>query len=117
MILKRLRDQKETHQLVAENIAQQLENRISFRRAMKSTMGRSMKAGAKESRLHVQDVLAALIWLVPSSTAKEIFRFRHYEQILTMVLQRQIQPMVKSVLKPGSIMVKYFQPKAKNPPG
>ncbi|MDO4633105.1 MAG: 30S ribosomal protein S3 [Eubacteriales bacterium] len=34
-------------QLVAENIAQQLENRISFRRAMKSTMGRTMKTGAK----------------------------------------------------------------------
>ena len=34
-------------QLVAENIAQQLENRISFRRAMKSTMSRTMKAGAK----------------------------------------------------------------------
>ena len=33
-------------QLVAENIAQQLENRISFRRAMKSCMGRTMKAGA-----------------------------------------------------------------------
>ena len=34
-------------QLVAENIAQQLQNRVSFRRAMKSAMGRSMKAGAK----------------------------------------------------------------------
>jgi small subunit ribosomal protein S3 len=34
-------------QLVAENIAAQLENRISFRRAMKSTMARTMKAGAK----------------------------------------------------------------------
>ena len=34
-------------QLVAENIAQQLENRITFRRAMKSCMGRAMKAGAK----------------------------------------------------------------------
>lgn len=33
-------------QLVAENIAAQLENRISFRRAMKSTMSRTMKAGA-----------------------------------------------------------------------
>ena len=33
-------------QLVAENIAQQLENRVSFRRAMKSTMSRSLKAGA-----------------------------------------------------------------------
>ena len=34
-------------QLVAENIATQLENRIPFRRAMKSTMSRAMKAGAK----------------------------------------------------------------------
>jgi small subunit ribosomal protein S3 len=34
-------------QLVAENIAAQLENRISFRRAMKSTMARTMKSGAK----------------------------------------------------------------------
>ena len=33
-------------QLVAENIAGQLENRVSFRRAMKSCMGRTMKAGA-----------------------------------------------------------------------
>lgn len=34
-------------QLVAENIATQLENRVSFRRAMKSTMSRTMKSGAK----------------------------------------------------------------------
>lgn len=34
-------------QLVAESIAAQLENRISFRRAMKSTMARTMRTGAK----------------------------------------------------------------------
>ena len=34
-------------QLVAENIALQLENRISFRRAMKSVMSRTLKTGAK----------------------------------------------------------------------
>ena len=33
-------------QLVAENIALQLENRVSFRRAMKSCMSRTMKTGA-----------------------------------------------------------------------
>jgi len=33
-------------QLVAENIALQLENRVSFRRAMKSVMSRTLKAGA-----------------------------------------------------------------------
>ena len=34
-------------QLVAENIAEQLERRISFRRAMKSCMQRTLKSGAK----------------------------------------------------------------------
>ena len=34
-------------QLVAENIALQLENRVTFRRAMKQAMGRTMKFGAK----------------------------------------------------------------------
>ena len=34
-------------QLVSENIAQQLENRVSFRRAMKSAMQRTLKSGAK----------------------------------------------------------------------
>ena len=34
-------------QLVAENIAQQIEKRISHRRAMKNSMGRAMRAGAK----------------------------------------------------------------------
>ena len=33
-------------QLVAENIAAQLENRVSYRRALKSTMSRTMKSGA-----------------------------------------------------------------------
>lgn len=34
-------------QLMAENIAAQLEKRISFRRAMKQTIQRAMRAGAK----------------------------------------------------------------------
>jgi small subunit ribosomal protein S3 len=40
-------------QLVAENIAAQLENRISFRRAMKQAIGRSMKLGAKGIKTRV----------------------------------------------------------------
>ena len=38
-------------QLVAEAVAQQLEKRISFRRAMKQAIGRSMKGGAKGIKL------------------------------------------------------------------
>ncbi|MEG1559771.1 MAG: 30S ribosomal protein S3 [Clostridia bacterium] len=38
-------------QLIAENIAAQLEKRSSYRRAMKMAMGRAMKAGAKGIKL------------------------------------------------------------------
>lgn len=40
-------------QLTAESIAQALEKRISFRRAMKQAMGRTMKAGAKGVKIVV----------------------------------------------------------------
>jgi len=45
--IKEIKRPDKDAQLVAESIAQQLENRVSFRRAMKSTMGRSMKSGIK----------------------------------------------------------------------
>lgn len=40
-------------QLISENIAQQLEKRISFRRAMKQSIGRAMKFGAKGIKVQV----------------------------------------------------------------
>ena len=45
--IKEIKRPDSSAQLVAENIAQQLENRVSFRRAMKSTMARTMKSGVK----------------------------------------------------------------------
>lgn len=57
-------------QLVAENIAQQLEKRISFRRAMKQCMGRSMKAGAKGIKTQVSGRLGGA----------EIARTEHYHE-------------------------------------
>ncbi|RZT02749.1 30S ribosomal protein S3 [Cuneatibacter caecimuris] len=44
--IKEIKRPDKDAQLVAENIASQLENRISFRRALKSSMSRTMKAGA-----------------------------------------------------------------------
>ncbi|MBQ7066579.1 MAG: 30S ribosomal protein S3 [Lachnospiraceae bacterium] len=44
--IKEIKRPDKDAQLVAENIALQLENRVSFRRAMKSCMSRTMKAGA-----------------------------------------------------------------------
>ena len=40
-------------QLVAENIAQQLEKRIAFRRAMKQSIQRAIKAGAKGMKVSI----------------------------------------------------------------
>ena len=44
--IKEIKRPDKDAQLVAENIAQQLEIRVSFRRAMKSAMNRTMKTGA-----------------------------------------------------------------------
>ena len=44
--IKEIKRPDKDAQLVAENIAQQLENRVTFRRAMKSAMSRTMKSGA-----------------------------------------------------------------------
>ena len=44
--IKEIKRPDKDAQLVAENIALQLENRVPFRRAMKSCMGRTMKSGA-----------------------------------------------------------------------
>ena len=44
--IKEIKRPDKDAQLVAENIAQQLENRVSFRRALKSSMTRTMKTGA-----------------------------------------------------------------------
>lgn len=56
--------------LVAEGIAAQLEKRVSFRRALKQAMGRSMKAGAKGIKTQVSGRLGGA----------EIARTEHYHE-------------------------------------
>ena len=57
-------------QLVAENIAQQLEKRISFRRAMKQSIQRAMRAGAKGMKAKVSGRLGGA----------DIARSEHYHE-------------------------------------
>ncbi len=57
-------------QLVAENIAAQLERRISFRRAMKQAMSRAMRLGAKGIKTSVSGRLGGA----------EIARTEHYHE-------------------------------------
>lgn len=56
--------------LVAENIAAQLEKRISFRRAMKLAMGRAMRLGAKGIKTQVSGRVGGA----------EIARTEHYHE-------------------------------------
>ncbi|OIJ15456.1 30S ribosomal protein S3 [Anaerobacillus arseniciselenatis] len=56
--------------LVAENIARQLENRISFRRAMKQAIQRTMRAGAKGIKTEVSGRLGGA----------DIARSEHYNE-------------------------------------
>lgn len=57
-------------QLVAESIAQQLVNRVSFRRAMKQSIGRAMRFGAKGIKVQVSGRLGGA----------EIARTEHYHE-------------------------------------
>ncbi len=57
-------------QLVAENIASQLERRIGFRRAMKQSIGRTMRMGAKGIKITVSGRLGGA----------EIARSEHYHE-------------------------------------
>ncbi|OGO87631.1 MAG: 30S ribosomal protein S3, partial [Clostridiales bacterium GWF2_36_10] len=57
-------------QLVAENIASQLEKRITFRRAMKQAIGRTMKLNAKGIKVNVSGRLGGA----------EIARSEHYHE-------------------------------------
>lgn len=95
-------------QLVAENIAQQLENRVSFRRAMKSCMGRTMKSGAMgiktccSGRLGGADIARAEFYsegTIPLQTLRADIDYG---------LLKQTPPMVKLELKFGFIKARYF---------
>ncbi len=57
-------------QLVAENIASQLERRVSFRRAMKQSISRTMRLGAKGIKITVSGRLGGA----------EIARVEHYHE-------------------------------------
>ena len=57
-------------QLVAENIALQLENRVTFRRAMKQAMGRTMKFGAKGIKTMVSGRLGGAEGTIPLQTLR-----------------------------------------------
>ena len=89
--IKEIKRPDKDAQLVAENIAQQLEGRVSFRRAMKSCMGRTMKAGALGIKASCGGRLGG-----------------HCARTSTMALRKQTQPMARLASRSGSTRVRSF---------
>ncbi len=94
-------------QLVAENIAAQLVNRVSFRRAMKQAIGRAMKLGARGIKVQVSAALAVLKSPGPSIITKELSRCRPCVPISTTGLLRRTPPTARSASKSGSMQVRF----------
>ncbi len=94
--------------LVAENIAAQLEKRIGFRRAMKQSMGRAMRMGAKGIKVSpAAAVWAGRISRVAKATTRAPFRCRPCVRTSTMVLLKLRPPTAASVLRYGSTRVRF----------
>ena len=83
-------------QLVAENIAQQLEKRIGFRRAMKNAMGRAMRMGARGIKTWCPAVWAALRSPAPSTITTAPFPCRPCAPTSTTALLRLPPPTAAS---------------------
>ena len=83
-------------QLVAEKIALDLENRVSFRRAMKQSIGRTMRLGAKVSRSRFPADLLVLRSQEARATTRVQSRFRLSVLISTTASQRLTLPTVSS---------------------
>ncbi len=93
-------------QLVAENIAQQLEKRISFRRAMKNCMGRAMRMGARGIKVMCSAVWAGRKSPAASATMTAPSPCRPSAPISTTALPRLPPPMAALASRFGSTRVR-----------
>ena len=83
-------------QLVAEHIAKQLEQRVSFRRAMKKAIASSMRAGAQGVVSRARDVWVAPKWRASRRTAKAGFRCTRCAPTSTLRARRRIRRMERA---------------------
>jgi small subunit ribosomal protein S3 len=79
-------------QLVAENIAQQLEKRIGFRRAMKNAMGRAMRAGVRGIKIMISGRIGGAEIARTEASTRARFPFRRSARTSTTALPRRPRP-------------------------
>lgn len=94
-------------QLVAESIASQLERRVSYRRALKQAIGRTMKLGARASRLRFPAVSAALRSPVQRLITRALSLFRPSERTSTTALPRLRPLTAESASRFGSTEARF----------
>ena len=95
-------------QLVAENVASQLERRVAFRRAMKKAVQTALKFGAKGIRIGCRGVSAALKCLDTNGTVKAECLFTRFVQTSITALQNRRQLTGSSALSAGSSKAKFW---------
>ena len=79
-------------QLLARAVADQLENRVAFRRAMKRAVTGALKAGAEGVELNVLDDSVAQRWVEENGTVKAESHYTLYVPILILEEQQLKQP-------------------------
>ena len=89
-------------QLVADNIAMQLEGRVSFRRAMKQVIGRTMKSGAKGIKTMVSGRLGGAEIARSESYHEGTIPLQTLRADIDYGVARANTPMALSALRSGS---------------
>ena len=100
-------------QLVAEKVAQSLEKRVSFRRAMKQSLGFAMRAGAKGIKM--QAAWAARKSRGPRGIMRVPSRCRPCARTSITALPKPAPPMAALALRCGFTRVRCF-PAPRRPP-
>lgn len=95
-------------QLVAENIASQLERRVSFRRALKQSIGRTMRLGARGIKTQVSGRLGGAEIARTEQYHEGTIRCRPSEPTSTMASLRPRPLTAASVSRSGSTRVRFF---------
>lgn len=95
-------------QLVAENVATQLERRIAFRRAMKKVIQGAQRSGAKGIKISVAGRLGGAEMARTEWYLEDVFLFIHFVQRLITVSLKLILHTELSVLKYGSSKGKFL---------
>ena len=95
--------------LVAQSIAQQLERRVAFRRAVKGAIRNTMRLGARGIKVMVSGRSAVQKSLVRKHIRRVQFLYKQSVPTSTTVQQKLLQHTADSVLRFGFIRVKFLE--------